>query len=172
MAKEKCPPTTEQLSFNNIVNSKRIEARAAYYKIFSNDYGLSLSQVDALKESMNSLKLKIRQLQRKSKGFLDRKTKKDIKILERQIATIKLKIDEAKPKKPIIKRIEKLLMNHVMHVQESQLFGEHANPETIFKVLKETMSIPRGIIFDKFTELDNNTLISIERQISRELFRW
>ena len=115
MAKEQCPTTTEQLSFNNIVNSKRIEARAAYFKVFSNDYGLGIAMADNYKESINRFKLQVRKLQRKS----DKESKKEVKIINRQIKDMTFKLDEFKDKKPILKRIEKLLMNLILQLQNS-----------------------------------------------------
>ena len=111
MAKEKCPPTTEQLSFNNIVNSKRIEARAAYFKVFSNDYGLGIAMADKYKESINRFKLQVRKLKRKS----DKASKKEVKIINRQIKDMTFKLDEFKDKKPILKRIENKIFKIIIY---------------------------------------------------------
>ena len=163
MAKEQCPISTDQLEFNNLVQSKQTEVIKSFWKVFSNDYGLKENQLDALKKSLNQLNLKLRRQEN------DKDSRKNIKLTKRQIKEIEQRLVDEPKKRPIIKRIEKMLINHVTHLQESQLFGEHVKPLTIFSVLKETMSIPRSIRFDKLSELDSGTLASIERQVSREL---
>ena len=169
-----CNLDKDYLDFNNAILTKKEEVIKAYWEVFKNSYGLNDEQAGALEESINQIQLKIRRLKRAiNKGTGGRtvvsENKKKYDSLQRQLVELEKKFAEYAPKRKIIKRIEKMIVNHVMHVQENGLFKEMVDPVTLMKVMKDTMQLPRSIMFDKLSDLDNSTLLSIESQMASEL---
>ena len=180
MPKAICPPTVEQQQIRNVHNNNKSEIFKAYYTVFSPDNGLNDQAIKDLKVSLNDKKLKLRKLDvaikdaTKAKNFplktklLDSKDKLNASLKE-----LKKKIEDNKGKPQILARLEHFMVGHVLELLDEQAvqgLSFEVKPEILFNVMKEAIRVPRTLRqFDRLSELSKGDLLSVERQMVRDL---
>ena len=179
----KCPPTVEQQQVGNLHASNRIKVLAAYDKVFRSDYGLNDNAIDYLNTTLGKRKLELRKLEKeslpnakKSKNFtLKAQIQKRIKSLKGSIKEIQIEIQDNKGKRQILDRLQNIMQGHVLELLDEQTMqglGFEVNPEILFNIMKDSIIVPRTMPeFDKLSDLSKGDLISVERQLGRDLLK-
>ena len=166
--------TKDQEFLNNLMSSAESKVVSAFNSVLGYDRGLDSSSLKLVDNSLKAAKKKLRKLKVALNRADDGTNPKLVRDLKDQIDPVQRNVDrytqmikEGAGKPVIMQKIHDKLVNHIVHLMDSQLHGPHVNPTQLFEVFKGAMERARNIKFNNLAELSKGDLASISRQVDR-----